>query len=682
MSSNKLATYETYNAAAWCAESEAGDFEEVPVPANNVEVRPPVVRQEFPRSTSVIRGTNTGRGGRGRSINNATRGRGRGTDSTVRGRGRGTIDGGSGRNGSHRGGGVTRGNSRGNAGRGGHHSVPTGRGNGRLFEIAPRGGHSRDGTGSSSHAPSDNHRADQELPRRLVKKVREPGLNSSTGWAVPAGLMTEAKKLQLENEQSSRTNTALFLEKPLDGEVFSAVGFYQWPVKGINPEDLFGEQLKDLDHLKTSWKVFIQWNCARSWLAISALPPSTQTTIIEVIKGIRQAADSAHTRINMEETVFIVVPPRFSTESTLLEASISFVKDQKRASGIKFSKMSSNEELNRQTPRRSLKVEATVEKFRTVLSKYLNELTHIKDRMQMRVHFGELHLTRWQTVLIDGEQDWDAFTKMMTRKGARGVFEKAVDPQAVIHMMADVKSKLDKFMVWSSTDYDLQDVKPKFVAILAVQNSSGQMFEIQADIDTVYGGYQCGVVKVVEEERRNKCVEIVTVDIEQVDWTIEIISETAGTVVDSSFQDLVQSCLQPYVRTGLNTRRMEERKDKYGFVYPRITPRVQAGLRVEKVTLQSIYRFKTQKGGYCLEFTINRNWDGLSTVAEPDVCAGVTVFHDLWDTDMEANDHTTMVRDWQRDMSNFFPAGGFEDFVEELDGLLLSFHHSMNESRA
>ncbi|KAF7915619.1 hypothetical protein EAE99_010132 [Botrytis elliptica] len=681
MSSNKLATYETWNAAAWCAESEAGDAEEAPTPANNVGVRPPVIRQELSRSTSVIRGTDTGGAGRGRSINNATRGRGRGTDSNVRGRGRGTADRARGRNGSHRGGGVTRGNSSGNAGRGGHHSVPTVRGNGRLVEIAPRGGHSRDGTGSSGHVPSVNHRADLELPRRPVKKVGDPGLNSSTGWAVPAGLMTEAKKLQLENERSSRTDTARFLKKPLDGEIFSAIGFYQWPVRRGNPERLFGEGLKDLDHLKTTWKVFIQWNRAHRWLAISALSPSGQTTISEVIKGIRQATDSAVTRANMEETVFIVVPPRFSTESTLLEASISF-EGQKHVSDIKFSKMSSNEESKKPSPGRSLKVEATIEKFRNELSVHLNHLTRLEDRMQMRVHFGELHLTRWQTALTDGEQDWVAFKKMMARKGMRGTFEKAVDPRAVIHMMAYVKSKLNKFMVWSSTDYDLQNVKPKFVAILIVQNSSGQMFQIEADIDTVYGGYQCGVVKVVEEERRNKCVEIVTVDIEQVDWTIEIISETAGTVVDSSFQALVQSCLQPYVRTGLNTRRMEERKDKYGFVYPRITPRVQAGLRVEKVTLQSIYRFKTQKGGYCLEFTINRNWNGLSTVAEPDVSAGVTVFHDLWDTDMEANDHTTMDRDWQRDMSNFFPAGGFKAFVEELDELLLSFHHSMNESRA
>ncbi|KAF7951887.1 hypothetical protein EAE96_007184 [Botrytis aclada] len=681
MSSNKLANYETHNAAAWCAESEAGDAEEAPTPANTFGVRSPVVRQESSRPTSVNRGTDTGRGGRGRSINNATRGRGRGTDSNVRGRGRGIVDRGSGHFGSHRGGGVTRGNLRGNAGRGGQHSVPTGRGNGRLVEIAPRGGHSRDGTGSSGHVPSDNHRADQEIPRRPVKKDRGPGLNSSTGWAVPAGLMTEAKKLQLENDRSSRTNTARFLKKPVDGELFSAIGFYQWPPKRINPERLFGEQLKDLDHLKTTWKVFIQWNRTHRWLMISAPSPSSQTTIIEVIKGIRQAIDNAHARANMEETVFIVVPPRFSTESTLLEASISLV-GEKHLSDIKFSEMSSNEELNKQSPRRSLKVEATVEQFREQLSKHLNELTRLKDRMRMRVHFGELHLTRWQTALTDGTQSWDAFTMMMNCKGTRGVFEKSVDPRAVIHMMADVKSKLNKFMVWSSTDYDLQDVKPKFVAMLAVQNSSGQMFQIEADIDTVYGGYQCGVVKVVEEELCNKCVEIVTVDIEQVDWTIEIISETAGTVVDSSFQDLVQSCLQPYVRTGLNTRRMEERKDKYGFVYPRITPRVQAGLRVEKVTLRSIYRFKTQKGGYCLEFTIDRNWNGLSTVADPDICAGVTVFHDLWDTDMEANDHTTMDRDWQKDMSNFFPAGGFNGFVEELDELLLSFHQSMNESRA
>lgn len=156
-------------------------------------------------------------------------------------------------------------------------------------------------------------------------------------------------------------------------------------------------------------------------MIIRAPAPSGQTTIDEVIKGIRQAVASAHAREMMAAPLYIVVPPRYSTESTLLEASIDI---NKHVHGLKFSKQSSNEELKNQTPPRSLKVEATVEKFRAELNKNLNELSHLKDWMQMRVHFGELHLTHWQTALTDGKQNLDGFMKMMKRTRTRGVFEK------------------------------------------------------------------------------------------------------------------------------------------------------------------------------------------------------------------------------------------------------------------
>lgn len=81
-------------------------------------------------------------------------------------------------------------------------------------------------------------------------------------------------------------------------------------------------------------------------------------------------------------------------------------------------------------------------------------------------------------------------------------------------MMEKVKSKSNDFMVYSASDYVLADVQPRHVAIFIVQNSSGEMFQIEADIDKAFDGYQCGAVKVIEDERRNKCVEIVTIDIE------------------------------------------------------------------------------------------------------------------------------------------------------------------------
>ncbi|CAD6446474.1 fce0e70d-13b0-4d60-914a-a50e0cb76599 [Sclerotinia trifoliorum] len=667
MYSNKLATFETHNAAVWEKESEIGDVEEVPTTsANGVQVTPVAVQRGLSRFSPATGGDNNGGRAHGRGTNNNARGRG-------------AIDRGSDSNGSHPGRGATRGKLRGNVRRGGHYTASTGRGKER-FERTPLGGHSRDGTGLS-HAPSVSHRVDQELPRRPAVRVREPGLNSSTGWAEPTPLLTDARRAQLQYERESQESTKRFLKKPLDGEVISAIGFYQWPMKEDSPEDLFREYLKDLDHLKTSWKVFIDWNGPRKWLRIRATPAFGQTAINEVIKGIRQAVESGKTRAIMATPCHIVVPPRYSTESTLLEALVKVkFNGRKYVHGLKFSKQASDEELKKQSPSRSLKVEATVKTFREELNKNLNELSHLKDWMRMRAHFGELHLTHWQTDLTDGQQTLDGFMKMMKRTRTRGTFEKGVDPLIVKYMMERVKLNPDNFKVWSGTDYVLADVKPKHVAIFTVQNSSGEMFHIEADVDKTHGGYQCGEVKVMEEERRNKCVEIVTIDIEQVDWALEIISETAGTMLDSSFQDLVQSCLQPFVHSGLNTQGLEERKDQYGFEYPRITPRGQAGLRVDKVTLQSVYRFKTRSGGYCLEFTINRDWDGLRTTPEPNISGGITMFHDQWDIDMESNEHTTADRKWEKDMSNFFPDGGFKVFIEQLNYLLDGFHQSKSKS--
>lgn len=81
-------------------------------------------------------------------------------------------------------------------------------------------------------------------------------------------------------------------------------------------------------------------------------------------------------------------------------------------------------------------------------------------------------------------------------------------------MMGQVRLKPENFMVWSAVDYKLSDVKPKHIAILTVQNSLGEIFQIEADIDKAFEEYQCGAVKIIEEERRNTCVEIITVDIE------------------------------------------------------------------------------------------------------------------------------------------------------------------------
>lgn len=129
----------------------------------------------------------------------------------------------------------------------------------------------------------------------------------------------------------------------------------------------------------------------------------------------------------MTAPIYIVATPQHSTESTLLVAQLDRVArsdGSKHVYDIKFSQQSSDEELKKQSRLNLSRERETARNIRTELSKSLNELKHLKDGMRMRVYFGELHLTHWQTVLTDGKQTYENFAKMMKRTRTTGVFEK------------------------------------------------------------------------------------------------------------------------------------------------------------------------------------------------------------------------------------------------------------------
>jgi hypothetical protein len=65
----------------------------------------------------------------------------------------------------------------------------------------------------------------------------------------------------------------------------------------------------------------------------------------------------------------------------------------------------------------------------------------------------------------------------------------------------------------------LEDIKPKHMGIIFVNIPDGENLRIEADVDyTLEGGlgqYQIGTTQLFRDDRRNKRVEVTTLDIER-----------------------------------------------------------------------------------------------------------------------------------------------------------------------
>ncbi len=88
--------------------------------------------------------------------------------------------------------------------------------------------------------------------------------------------------------------------------------------------------------------------------------------------------------------------------------------------------------------------------------------------------------------------------------------------------------------------------------------------------------------------------------------------------------------------------------------------------------MKSVVQYKVEESGYVIEIAIYRGWDGSNTRDEPTVQAAVSLFHPNWDTQMEAIEHTTRVRNFGPGLRNLFHNGtddgeGIEDFLTEVE---------------
>jgi len=100
--------------------------------------------------------------------------------------------------------------------------------------------------------------------------------------------------------------------------------------------------------------------------------------------------------------------------------------------------------------------------------------------------------------------------------------------------------------------------------------------------------------------------------------------------------------------------------------------------------MRSVIHYALQSTGFVIEIAFYRTWYGPDTRDEPELVAGIAMYHPQWDMEMESIENSTQGRKWKKGLSNFFE-GGFDEFLNELRGiqeLLSTTVHEVEQEEA
>ncbi|RDL42028.1 uncharacterized protein BP5553_02007 [Venustampulla echinocandica] len=497
-----------------------------------------------------------------------------------------------------------------------------------------------------------------------------------------SALETTRKTLTKQINAEQKATEGRYLVDPAEDAYIVATGCYLWPDKSQTPMQLLGLRMEDLDHIRKEFNLYIQWDAdSRSVIISSERQPNAKYNVSEAIKGIRQAYQNVKARSLSVTPLFIVVSPARETMRQI-------VRPTRYREGLTIielagDKLSGWDLLNWESTREA-REEENYTKVHNHLAKHLLALAPLKGWMRMRVHFGHLNLTQYPKAFGQSQCSFEKFLEILEnpRVQAAAKFDKKLpDPIAALTLKAQILSMPSQFCPTEGPTFLLEGVGFQDIVCLFFNTSQGIPIRVEADIDrNMDGDYQIGATKAFRNNRRNKHIEIITIDIERkVDSALEVITDNSIQDLDAPWQTLVGSAISPD---------SPERTDSLGLPYPGVSLQGGWDIAVDTVVVRSTIRFRMRDSGYIVEIAIYREWCGRDTATEPDVQASVSMFHPDWDVEMESLENTTRMRNWDAQLRQLFNNGtesthgvqGFVGQVETIRGYLSDASREFFES--
>ncbi|KAG9239466.1 hypothetical protein BJ875DRAFT_479369 [Amylocarpus encephaloides] len=489
-------------------------------------------------------------------------------------------------------------------------------------------------------------------------------------WAPRQELVTTRAAISRDIKAKDKERNLAY-EKPIEQTDQVAVkGFYLWPDMKLPPSHYLGARLEDLDHIRHEMKVWIEWEPRRRTIVVSALlrkageradRAMTEQTVINTINAIRQEFQDAKARQIAVTPMYLLVPPSV----TVMRKSVVPIRYQDGLTMFEFDgERLPNEELEDYKLHRNALANGNIEKISKHIMKHLLALAPIKTWLRMRVYFGHLNLGEYPSSFRRGECGLSQFQGLLDnpRTQASALFDKKI-PKAMtaLSLMVAVANKPDVFSSTNGVGCKIDETRTESTLCLFFRSTQGVSIRLEAEIERNEWYYQMGTVKIFRDNQRNKCLEIYAINIEsKVDWSIEVITDKTIPDPDPEWFKLVDGAIKPEAK---------DRIDSLGLCYPTVTLSMKTGLpNVDSVVLRTKKQYKLKGSGYILEVTIYRQWNCRDTAKEPDVQASVSMYHPEWDIEMANIEGTTYVREWNKDLTQFFNNG--EDETHGVRGFL------------
>jgi hypothetical protein len=197
--------------------------------------------------------------------------------------------------------------------------------------------------------------------------------------------------------------------------------------------DVLGHNLVELNTLRTAHKVYIHWDQTSRCLIIdSKATAHSESNIVAVIKGIRQAVQHKRAEEIMATPLYIVAPPTATAMRVVVRPkSIELLERNgsdapiKKVTGFElFGRKLSQEERSAWKSKRVTMIQSNYDTFREALVKNITCLTPLKGWMRMRLHFGHLTLSSYKDDFATSKFSLEKFVEMMGNPRIIGQFDR------------------------------------------------------------------------------------------------------------------------------------------------------------------------------------------------------------------------------------------------------------------
>lgn len=268
-------------------------------------------------------------------------------------------------------------------------------------------------------------------------------------------------------------------------------------------------------------------------LKISSESAHSDTHIAEAIRGIRLVVADARARAVLATPKYFVIPPAASAtrefigpKQVITEAAV--VDDVETTKNVMcIGTLLVGQDLPEIEQQKRSKTGASrnsdhIRDFKDRLSSSLMELAPLKTEMRMRVHFGHVVFRKFPPQYTAFQQSITEFTAMLGHPHLRVEIDRMIPGIVAFKMAHKIVGLPDRFRPASGRVLSLREVPAKHTEVLFVTTRRGDEFRIEAEIDARYDEgtdwseeFQVGSYNVFRDDRRDKRVELSTIDPER-----------------------------------------------------------------------------------------------------------------------------------------------------------------------